>query len=246
MHGQGGGLLYAPIQVLFGVEFHQAAAASQLFIILTSLSAMLVFRRAQCVDWAAALVLELGAATGGYLGGMIAYRFSPRAMLTMLGVVVLGAAVSLMGRWQPRPHRSAGGFTLLYWARDRGGQSYSVNLLLGIPLSFAIGLVSGMTGVAGGFLKTPMMVLLFGMPIDVAFGTTAFMITLTAAGGLLGHLHGGQFEWGPAAFLGVFVVVGAQIGPRITLRTSRDVMRKRFSRLLLAVSLALFYVAWTR
>ena len=51
MHGQGGGVLYTPIQVLFGVDFHAAATRSHLFMVVTALSSTIIFGRARRIDW---------------------------------------------------------------------------------------------------------------------------------------------------------------------------------------------------
>ncbi len=55
MLGQGGGTLYTPLQVLFGLDFHVAATTSLFLIMITSLSATLVFRKAKKVDWPLAI-----------------------------------------------------------------------------------------------------------------------------------------------------------------------------------------------
>ena len=43
-----------------------------------------------------AIVLEMAAGTGGFLGGLYAYRFSPELLMIFLGSVVLLAAVSML------------------------------------------------------------------------------------------------------------------------------------------------------
>ena len=47
MLGQGGGAMYTPLQVWFGVNFHQAATTSLFLIMVTSVSASLVFHKAR-------------------------------------------------------------------------------------------------------------------------------------------------------------------------------------------------------
>ena len=66
--GVGGGVVYTPAQLLFGIEFHTAASTSLFLIMVTSLSATLVFRRAATVDWPLAIVLEAATAFGAFLG----------------------------------------------------------------------------------------------------------------------------------------------------------------------------------
>lgn len=81
-----------------------------------------------------------------------------------------------------------------------------------------------------------MMVRLFGMPINIAFGSSALMVSLTAAGGLLGHLAIGAAIWHEPLLLSAFVLVGSQIGQRMAMRSRPAAMRKRFSTYLFALA----------
>ena len=59
LFGQGGGVLYTPLQVWTGVDFHTAAPISLFLILIISISSTLVFRKAHQVDWYTALALEV-------------------------------------------------------------------------------------------------------------------------------------------------------------------------------------------
>ena len=242
MHGQGGGVLYAPLQVLFGVPFHSAVQQSLWFTILTALSAVLLFRKDRQVDWALAFALESTSFAGAFLSGYFAGLFPPQALTALLAALVLGAGVAMLLKLKPRkqPDRHPP----WHWIRRYGGETYYVNLAQGLPLSFLIGIVSGLTGAAGGFLKIPMLVRMFGVPINVAFGSSALMVSLTAAGGLLGHVATGEFAWHDPLLLSVFVLAGSQIGPRLTLRTQPKVMRRRFAIYLFALAGLVLASAW--
>ena len=50
MMGQGGGVVYTPLQVLLDIDFHTAATTSLFLIMVTSLSSSMVFRRAKRID----------------------------------------------------------------------------------------------------------------------------------------------------------------------------------------------------
>ncbi len=81
-----------------------------------------------------------------------------------------------------------------------------------------------------------MLVRLFGAPIGVAFGTSAFMVTLTAAGGLLGRLATSETIWHEPWILSAFILVGSQIGPRIAMRSKPVAMRTRFATYLFGIA----------
>lgn len=237
MLGQGGGALYTPIQVWAGVDFHVAATTSLFLIMVISLSATLVFRKAGRVDWPLALVLESVTASGAFLGGIFSGHFSS-AVLSMIFSAVLAFAAFFMildpGQDQKDRRESSGP---LFWKRQFGARVYAVNMPLALGLSFIAGIFSGMLGVGGGILKVPLMVLLLGVPMEIAIGSSAFMVGFTAAGGFLGHVVSGHWDWRMSLILGVAVFAGAQIGARKSLKMDRQKLRKWSGWILFAVAL---------
>jgi len=60
---------------------------------------------------------------------------------------------------------------------------------------FAVGAIVGLTGVGGGSLMTPLLVLLFGVPPATAVGTDLLYAALTKAGGTVAHGKKGHIDW---------------------------------------------------
>lgn len=60
---------------------------------------------------------------------------------------------------------------------------------------FAVGAIVGLTGVGGGSLMTPLLVLLFGIHPSVAVGTDLLYAAITKAGGTLAHGLKGTVDW---------------------------------------------------
>ena len=60
---------------------------------------------------------------------------------------------------------------------------------------FAVGLIVGMTGVGGGALMTPLLVLLFGIAPATAVGTDLLYAAATKTGGTVVHSRHGHIEW---------------------------------------------------
>jgi uncharacterized membrane protein YfcA len=130
------------------------------------------------------------------------------------------------------------------WRRVLDEQPYSVHLGLALPVSFLAGLASGMVGVGGGILKVPMMVLLFGVPIDIAVGSSAMMVGLTAAAGFVGHATSGHWDWRTSLALAVAVILGGQLGSRMSIRMDKAVLKRRLGWFLLAVAAAMLLRVW--
>lgn len=60
---------------------------------------------------------------------------------------------------------------------------------------FAVGAIVGLTGVGGGSLMTPLLVLLFGINPSVAVGTDLLYAAITKAGGTVAHGMKGTVDW---------------------------------------------------
>jgi uncharacterized membrane protein YfcA len=73
--------------------------------------------------------------------------------------------------------------------------TFDINLLL--PFSgFAVGVLVGLTGVGGGSLMTPLLVLLFGFKPATAVGTDLLYAAITKSGGSWVHQRHGNIDWG--------------------------------------------------
>ena len=235
--GQGGGTLYTPVQVLFGVDFHTAATTSLFLIMVASLSATLVFRKAKKIDWSLALVLESVTTIGGFIGGFISGNISGQQLSWFFSALVAFAAIFMIHEFKQGNKSLPTKKHWFHWVRQFNQQHYTVNLLLALPISFFAGLSSGLVGVGGGILKVPLMVLLLGIPMDIAVGSSALMVGLTATGGFAGHLVAGHWDWKTSLILGVAVFIGGQIGARKALSIDKKKMKKLFGWFLLGIAL---------
>lgn len=236
LFGQGGGVLFTPIQVASGVPFHQAAATSLFLIMMVSLSATLVFRRAHEVNWRMALALEVPTVLGAFLGGIGAHWISERALLFLLAGLLFIASYFLI---RPPVHRSRAlraQASPLVWRFAWNGDAYQLDLVQMVPVMLVIGVLTSMTGIGGGILKVPAIVLLFGIPAEVAIGSSAFMVGITAAAGLVGHASMGDWNWRYSVLLAIPVLVGAQVGSRLSLRLGAAHLTRWFGAFLLLVA----------
>ncbi len=98
--------------------------------------------------------------------------------------------------------------------------AFTFNPLL--PLSgFAVGLLVGLTGVGGGSLMTPLLILLFGFKPATAVGTDLLYAALTKSGGSWVHHRRGNVDWALAGRLALGSVPAA--GLTLLLLASLDV-----------------------
>jgi uncharacterized membrane protein YfcA len=86
--------------------------------------------------------------------------------------------------------------------------------MIDIPYSiagFAVGAIVGLTGVGGGSLMTPLLVLGFGVPAVTAVGTDLLFAGLTKAGGAVSHGLKGHVDWRVAGLLAAGSVPGTAL-----------------------------------
>jgi uncharacterized membrane protein YfcA len=87
----------------------------------------------------------------------------------------------------------------------------SVNALVIVGLGLLVGLLSGMFGVGGGFLTTPLLIF-YGIPPAVAVASASTQVTGASVSGALAHYRRGGVDLHMGAVLVVGGIVGAGIG----------------------------------
>lgn len=240
MLGQGGGAFYVPMLLAISVPFYVAAATSQVLIMVVSLSSMLVFAKAKTLDWKLVLLIEPPTNLGSFLGGYLSHYIPPYiAKLCFAGVLLIGAYF-MYKPVQEHAHLAPGGHWW-NWRRTGVAEPYTINVLMLVPIMIVAGFVAGLLGVGGGLVKVPAVVLLGGVPMKIAIGSSSLMVGITALTGFVGHLLQGHFDLKLAAVLAAGVLIGSQIGPRLSVKTDPAKLKKFFAMLLCAIALWLIY-----
>ncbi|MGD8404363.1 MAG: sulfite exporter TauE/SafE family protein [Anaerolineales bacterium] len=237
LFGQGGGILYTPLQVWSGVDFHSAAPISLFLILIISISSTLVFHKAHQVDWRTALVLEAPTTLGAFLGGILSQYVSSQTLGLLLFLLLVPAGWYMLHPPKETIHRQIITHPSRWiWRRKMNGVTYDLDLRLIVPVMLAVGLLTSMVGIGGGALKVPLMILLFGIPVPIAIGSSAFMVGLTAAAGLLGHISVGGVNWTAALLLAIPVFIGGQIGSRLSVHLKAQNLEKWFGVFILMIA----------
>lgn len=83
----------------------------------------------------------------------------------------------------------------------------SINILIPVGLGLAVGLLSGLFGVGGGFLMTPLLIM-FGIPSTVAAATDSNQIVAASTSGTYAHWRVGNVDFK----MGMYLLVGGFIG----------------------------------
>lgn len=105
-----------------------------------------------------------------------------------------------------------------------------------IPAGFLVGFLTGLFGVGGGFLIIPALVLLLGVEMPIAVGTSLLIIVVNSAAGVISHLSGASIDWAiTAAFVGT-AVVGSLIAGHLGTNVDTGRLQHWFAYLIFAVA----------
>lgn len=219
--GGGGSVLSVPLLVyVAGWAPHEAATGSLLVVGVTSLIGLTAHARAGRVRWRVGLVFGLAGMAGAYAGGRLAALVPGAVLLVAFAALMLVAGVGML-----RGRRGAA-----------TGAGHRFHLGPAIGLGALVGTATGFVGAGGGFIVVPALVLVAGLPMPVAVGTSLLVISLQSAAGLAGHLAGTSLPWGLTLAVTASAAAGCLVGGRFVARVHADRLRRGFGVLVLAVA----------
>ena len=234
MTGRGGGNFYVPVLVAAGQPMHGAATSGQFILMAAAFTAMLIFQKHRMVDWKLALVIDPPTDIMAFVGGYFSYLVSGVTLKFVLSGLLVLAGFCMLLKMRKRPVSGLERFG--FWRRRFGDSEYVVNLWLAIPITAAAGLAAGAVGISGGSFKVPLMVLLCGVPMRVAVGTSSAMVALTALMGFLGHATVGHVDWRWILPVACVAVVGSVLGGKLALKTRPKALKTIFALTTLAAA----------
>ena len=227
MVGKGGGNFYVLAMVLAGVSMHNAATTSQLIMMGTSVASMIVFNKNKKVDWKLALIIDPPTDIMAFFGGYFAGNVEGTTLKLMFAILLIIISIFMFVQVKEKPIEQNDKFG--YWNRTFGEYKYTVNLWITIPITAAVGFFAGAIGISGGAFKIPLMVMLCGIPMDIAVGTSSAMVAATALMGFIGHSINGDFNPQLAIPLTIVAVVGGLIGSKYAIKSKPKNLKKIFA-----------------
>jgi uncharacterized protein len=226
MLGGGGSILTVPVLVYaMGFAAKPAIALSLPVVGFTSLVGAVLHWRLGNVQLRTAVPFGLLAMVGAFLGAKVAGLLSGPTQLVLLSVVMLVAAALMM-----RPKRSI----------EASSTRFPSPVLI-VPVALGVGLLTGLVGIGGGFLVVPALVLLAGVPMRQAVGTSLVVITMNSASGFLGYLGIVAIDWAFLAGFTAVAVAGMLIGTTLSRRVPQAALRRAFAVFLIATGSFVLY-----
>lgn len=220
--GGGGSILTVPLLAyVAGMDAKQAIATSLLVVGTTSLVGAASHARAGRVQWRTAVLFGATAMAGAYGGGHIAAFIPGTVLLIGFAIMMIATAIAML-----RGRRNTA----------VGSTSAAMSLPKIAAVGLGVGLITGLIGAGGGFLLVPALVLLGGLPMPIAVGTSLVIIAMNSFAGFAGYLSSVQINWSLAGMVIAAAVAGALIGTRFAGRVDPEMLRKGFGWFVLVMA----------
>jgi len=234
--GSGGAILTTPILVYLVGHDEKSAIAESLAIVGAIAAAGVLRAWPQGrVDFRSAALLAGPGVVGTSLGAHLSTLVSGAVQLVMLAALMLSASALMFRNGTPPKGVAVAGSGAAAEASPRSGR-LTVAILQGLGL----GLVTGLVGVGGGFLIVPVLVLLRGLPMPTAIGTSLAIIAVNSSVGFAQYLwiarghalegDGGlRIDWAVIAVFAAIGVAGSLLGNLLAGRVRQGTLKRLFA-----------------
>lgn len=251
--GSGGSILTVPVLVYLVGEPDKLAIAESLGIVaLISLVGSIPFALKRRVDWRNVAFFGVPGMAGTYFGAYLSKFLPGAAQLALFAGVMLLAAVMMFRRPagtgaeddEAEEENASSGEATAVSAETRKQKKHALWKI--VLEGLGVGVLTGLVGVGGGFLIVPALVLLGGLPMHLAVGTSLTIIALKSLSGFVKYLDvlgeaGLSMHWDVVLVFAAIGVVGSYIGGRIGERISQAALQKGFAVFLVVMGL---FILW--
>ncbi len=212
--GGGGSILTVPILAyVAGMPAGEAIASSLVVVGITSAVGAISHAGRGGVEWKTGLIFGGVAMVGAFAGGRLAFLFPGWLLLTLFASLMLTTSVLMLTKSK----------------KSSGPSPKQASIPIIAIEGFIVGAVTGLVGAGGGFLVVPALVILGGLPMHKAIGTSLLVIAMKSSAGVAGHLSHVDIDWTLTGMVAIFAVAGSLVGARFSAKLPADTLRTVFA-----------------
>jgi uncharacterized membrane protein YfcA len=220
LFGVGGSSLATPLLALVGVPAAVAVASPLPATAPAAITAARAYVRRGELDLRIAALSIAGGAPAAVGGALISDRLGGAVLFIASGVVLAAVGVRVM---RPLP------------AVPTTRRNGTAVVLVGAA---GVGLLTGVLANGGGFLLVPLYLLVIGLSMRSAAGTSLAVITVLSIPTLITHWMLGHIDWQVAAAFTAGTVPAAAVGSRLADRIEAERLRCAFGVVLVLFAAA--------
>jgi uncharacterized membrane protein YfcA/rhodanese-related sulfurtransferase len=220
--GSGGSILTVPVLVYLAGHAEKVAIAESLAIVgaIAAVGAV-PYARQRLVDWHSVLYFGVPGIAGTYGGAALA-KWVPGAVQLALFAVVMILAAGLMFRGRKGLEEA-----------DGAPRKRQPLWLIGIE-GLLVGVLTGLVGVGGGFLIVPALVLLGGLSMRLAVGTSLLIVAAKSAAGFWKYTDvladaGQHVDWQLIGLFAAIGIAGSVVGNALSQRVPQAQLKRGFA-----------------
>jgi uncharacterized membrane protein YfcA len=270
LFGVGGGFLLVPLlNVVFSIPYNIAIGSSLLQMVGTSTASTLKHRGYGHIDYKLAGFILMGSVVGVELGARVLMRLKNLGTITIntstistmdfwisiIYIFLLSLVGTSMFLESKKAKKRAPQGGIVESVISQKIRNIKIPPLISLPTSkienislwnlifigFGVGTLFGLLGAGGGFIMSPALIYLIGVPTSVAIGTSLFQTIFISGYGGLTHFLKGNVNFALVACVLVGSLVGSQLGAKIHNRLRGAYIRYYFSLVIfIALGIVLF------
>ncbi|MFD0590282.1 sulfite exporter TauE/SafE family protein [Paenibacillus sp. GCM10027627] len=201
-------LLYVP--PAFGAEgfsAHEVSSISMIQVFFASLAGVAAFRfknkkGSSLIHKGLVLYMGTSILAGSLIGGTVSGYLDGESINLLYGILAVVAVVLML-----IPNRGKA---------DNEGGPIAFHKGIAAGSAFLVGILSGIVGAGGAFILIPIMLKVLKIPTRTTIASSLAIVFISAIGGVIGKLSGGDIPLWPTVFTIVGSLLGAPLGSKVS------------------------------
>lgn len=238
MIGGGGSVLTVPVLVyVMGISPLLSTSYSLFIVGVTALVGAMQYAKNKLVDYKTGLLFGLPSIIAVYTTRKFLVPLIPEHVLTigslditkqifvmaLFALLMITASISMILPAKEKPSH-----------KNYSGSLFYIAVILEGVL---VGGLTGLVGAGGGFLIIPALVLLAGLPMKLAVGTSLMIIALKSLIGFTGDMGHYNLDWSTLLLFTVFAIVGMFAGTALSKKISGAKLKPAFGWFVLVMGI---------
>tara|TARA_B100000965_G_scaffold405617_1_gene440389 strand:+ start:2895 stop:3797 length:903 start_codon:yes stop_codon:yes gene_type:complete len=256
LFGIGGGFIASPVLILFGIPPSVAVGTTTVQVFASTSTGVLGHYQKKNIDYEMGITMVFGGIFGTLSGVLLLNNLKKIGLIdnylnSIYIALLLGTAIFILYETAKinfiyknkkfKLHQHSWIHGLPFKFKYRKSKLY-ISIIAPLLIGFLIGMLTGLTGIGGGFILIPCMIYLLGMKTISVIGTSLFNITLVSFVSLFLQMFINQnIDFVLAIFLIISSSIGAAIASRIIDRFNQENLKVLFGMLLVTIASFLLY-----